>query len=480
MSDVLPQSATHDYMIDRRAAQDLVRGRHGAPFEVLGPHALPSGEETVVRAFLPGAHAGWLVLGPQSSGGAIEEAGDRIAMQRIHPEGLFAGVVTQPRETLTYAIAAEYGDGSVRRTRDPYACAPLLSDYDLYLLGEGTHYESYERLGAHTRSFDGVPGVGFAVWAPNARRVSIVGDFNGWDERLLPMRQRTNGIWELFVPDLAPGTLYKYAVLSWNADYHVLKADPYAFAAEVRPGTASRVWDLQGYAWSDEAWLRARTEQDALQQPMSIYELHVGSWRPNPGTESHAEVTYRELAHQVVPYLNDLGYTHVELMPIAEHPFDGSWGYQITGYFAPTSRFGTPQDFMYFVDYCHTHGIGVLLDWVPAHFPKDEHGLNYFDGSHLYEHADPRQGEHPDWGTLVFNFGRTEVCNFLLANALFWLDKYHIDGLRVDAVASMLYLDYSREAGEWLPNQYGGRENLERSTSCAGSTSWSMDAFPAP
>jgi 1,4-alpha-glucan branching enzyme len=446
----------HTDPIDQATITAIVEGLHGAPFDVLGPHRL-GGENGagVIRAFLPGAHAAWVI--PLSATAAPA----RLPMRSLHPEGFFSVLLPAEQMPERYLIEAEYSDSSHQRIHDPYVFGPLLSDFDLHLLGEGSHYEAYERLGAHPHQIDGVNGVAFAVWAPNARRMSIVGDFNGWDERALPMRQRSGGIWELFVPDLPIGTLYKYAVLSWHHGYRALKADPYAFAAEVRPGTASRVWDLGGYSWSDAEWLAERARRDLLRSPMTIYELHLGSWRPNADGEQRDHVSYRGLAHQLIPYLLEMGYTHVELMPVAEHPFDGSWGYQVTGYFAPTSRYGTPQDFMYFVDYCHQHGIGVLVDWVPAHFPKDEHGLNYFDGSHLYAHADPRQGEHPDWGTLVFNYGRNEVCNFLLANALFWLDKYHIDGLRVDAVASMLYLDYSRKAGEWLPNRYGGRENLE-------------------
>jgi 1,4-alpha-glucan branching enzyme len=449
--------------VDAAAMDAIVQGTHGAPFDVLGPHRVGAGDDapSAVRAFLPGARAAWVVPLADSSQDAPAPEQARVAMRRLHPRGFFSAILSPLPGPGRYVLETEYDDGSHRRTHDPYAFGPLLSEFDLHLLGEGTHYETYERMGAHRQIVNGITGIGFAVWAPNARRVSVVGDFNGWDERLLPMRLRSGGIWELFVPDLPIGTLYKYAVLSWNRGYRVLKADPYAFAAEVRPGTASRVWDLAGYEWSDADWLAERAMRDALSAPMTIYEVHAGSWRPDVDAPTADTVTYRGLAHQLVPYLKDMGYTHVELMPIAEHPFDGSWGYQVTGYFAPTSRYGAPQDFMYFVDYCHQHGIGVLLDWVPAHFPKDEHGLNYFDGSHLYEHADPRQGEHPDWGTLVFNYGRREVCNFLLANALFWLDKYHIDGLRVDAVASMLYLDYSRKAGEWLPNRYGGRENLD-------------------
>lgn len=442
--------------LDYGAIEALVAGRHGAPFDVLGRHVMTlDGEQvTIIRAFVPGASAMWVA--PQPSGRPA--AGEPLAMKRLRPEGLFSLVL--PGEPFTdYLLDVRRDDAAVERIADPYSFPPLLSDYDLYLIGEGTHQELYERLGAHPRRVRDVDGVSFAVWAPNARRVSIVGDFNGWDDRAHPMRMRSNGIWELFVPGVTVGALYKYAVLSWNQGYRSLKADPFAFTAELRPGTASRVWDLGGYVWRDEAWLRAREAANGFSAPISVYELHAGSWRPDEGADG-PRVSYRELAHQLAPYVQQMGYTHVELTPIAEHPFDGSWGYQVTGYFAPTSRFGAPQDFMYFVDYMHQHGIGVLVDWVPAHFPKDAHGLAFFDGSHTYEHADPRQGEQLDWGTLVFNYSRNEVRNFLISNALFWLDKYHIDGLRVDAVASMLYLDYSRNEGQWVPNQYGGRENL--------------------
>jgi 1,4-alpha-glucan branching enzyme len=445
-------AALHD-TLDGGAIEALVTGRHGAPFDVLGPHLQTLGDRPawIVRAFLPGATAAWVA--PESG-----ETVTLIPMRVLHPAGLFSAVMPSGWASR-YRLQVQRGSADTTSLVDPYALPPVLSDYDLHLMGEGKHFELYDRLGAHARAHDGVQGVAFAVWAPNARRVSVIGDFNGWDERIHPMRMRATGVWELFLPGVAVGALYKYDILSWSHGYRVRKADPFAFEAELRPGTASRVWDLSGYQWDDAGWLAERTRQNAPDAPMSIYELHPGSWRPS--SPDGRQVTYRELAHQLVAYLKEVGYTHVELMPIMEHPFDGSWGYQVTGYFAPTSRYGSPQDFMYFVDHCHQNGIGVILDWVPAHFPKDEHGLNYFDGSHLYEHADPRQGEHPDWGTLVFNFGRNEVRNFLIANALFWLERYHVDGLRVDAVASMIYLDYSRKEGEWLPNRYGGRENLE-------------------
>jgi 1,4-alpha-glucan branching enzyme len=339
---------------------------------------------------------------------------------------------------------------------------PLLTDYDLYLLAQGTHYRSYEKLGAHLVDVDGQRGTRFALWAPNAEAISVVGDFNGWDRQRHPMalRHHDAGIWECFIPAIGAGALYKYFVASKFDGYAVEKADPYAFASEVRPRSASKVWDLAGYAWGDADWLAARRRTSFLEAPMAIYEVHLGSWMRAP-EEGGRWLTYREAAPKLAEYVREMGYTHVEFLPLTEHPFDASWGYQTIGYYAPTSRFGDPQDLMFLIDTLHRNGIGVLMDWVPAHFPRDEHGLAYFDGTHLYEHADPRKGAHHEWGTLIFNYGRWEVVNFLLSNALFWLDKYHIDGLRVDAVASMLYLDYSRKEGEWLPNQYGGRENLE-------------------
>ena len=342
--------------------------------------------------------------------------------------------------------------------------APILTDDDIYLHAEGTHHRLYEKLGAQLTRRDGVNGVSFVVWAPAAARVSVVGSFNGWKADRHPMTSRgTGGLWELFIPGLKPGALYKYFIRSRIGDYAVAKADPWGFQMELRPQTASVVADLSRYSWSDAAWMATRRARQALDRPMTIYEVHLGSWRREAATGSPDGrwLTYRELADRLVPYVLEMGFTHIELMPITEHPYDGSWGYQIVGAFAPTSRFGTPDDFRNFIDVAHQAGLGVILDWVPAHFPKDEHGLGFFDGTHLYEHADPRQGEHKDWGTLVYNFGRREVANFVVNSALFWLDRYHIDGLRVDAVASMLYLDYSRKEGEWVPNRFGGRENLE-------------------
>ncbi|GAC1567475.1 MAG: 1,4-alpha-glucan branching enzyme [Ktedonobacteraceae bacterium] len=345
----------------------------------------------------------------------------------------------------------------------------ILSDYDLYLFGQGKHYQIYEKMGAHLRTVNGVSGVNFAVWAPNALNVSVIGDFNGWNRGANPMHRRHNdlGVWECFVPGLQAGALYKFAIYSRYNNYAVDKTDPYGFAAELRPKTASIVTDIHHYAWQDTEWMESRGERQKLDSPISIYEVHLGSWKHIPDRHSQGNpeedrfMTYHELAVELAAYVKDLGFTHIELLPVTEYPFDGSWGYQVTGYFAPTSRFGSPEEFQYFVDYMHLQGIGIILDWVPAHFPKDGTALSYFDGTHLYEYADTRKGEHKEWGTLVFNYGRSEVRNLLLASALFWLREYHIDGLRVDAVASMLYLDYLRNPGEWVPNQYGGREHLE-------------------
>ncbi|HFQ89546.1 MAG TPA: 1,4-alpha-glucan branching protein GlgB [Desulfobulbus sp.] len=339
--------------------------------------------------------------------------------------------------------------------------ANWLSDFDRYLMGEGTHERAYEKMGAHLVTMDGRDGVVFSVWAPNAREVAVIGEFNGWDGRHHPMHPSESGIWTLFIPGLPEYTVYKYRITA--ADGQVFdKSDPYGFFMEERPRTGSVVVDLDRYGWQDQDWMAGRAEKQSLESPLSIYEVHLASWRRLPDERwGQRYLTYREMAETLIPYVVEMGYTHIELMPIAEHPFDGSWGYQVLGFFAPTSRFGTPSDFMYFVDQCHRNSIGVILDWVPAHFPKDGAGLNYFDGTHLYSHEDPLQGEHRDWGTLVFNYGRNEVRSFLISNALFWLDKYHIDGLRVDAVASMLYLDYSRPEGQWVPNKYGGRENLD-------------------
>ena len=380
-------------------------------------------------------------------------------MAKINDTGFFE-VKIKDSKPFDYKFHVIDFSGDSKNVFDPYSFEPLLTDYDLYLFGQGTHYEIFNKLGAHKTKIKNIEGVHFAVWAPNAKRVSVIGDFNNWDGRQNPMCLRANsGVWELFIPELKNFDLYKFEIKT-QEDYILKKSDPYANFSQLRPDTASIVFDIQKYKWGDKEWLEKRKNNLALKKPLNIYEVHIGSWR-RIVEEQNRFMTYREFADQIVKYVKDMNYTHIELMPIEEHPFDGSWGYQVTGYFAPTSRYGTPEDFMYLVDKCHQNNIGVLLDWVPAHFPKDEHGLARFDGTALYEHDDPRQGEHPDWGTLIFNYGRCEVKNFLISNALFWLEKYHIDGLRVDAVASMLYLDYSKHDGQWLPNKFGGNENLE-------------------
>ena len=430
--------------------QRIIEVSHSDPHHVLGAHPARLSGKTglVIRAFHPDAVSADLIVSE-----------DRIPMKHLSPHGLFW--LWLPGKTLpfTYFLSFTFADGATWECDTPYRFMPTLGEQDLYFVGEGKHYTLYEKLGAHPMEMDGVGGTAFAVWAPNATRVSVVGDFNQWDGRVFPMRNMgATGIWEIFVPGVGAGSLYKYEVRTASGDLRI-KTDPYALSMELRPGTASRICDLNGYEWGDAKWMDERACRDHFSSPMSIYEVHLGSWlRVGEGPENWA--TYREAAVALAEHVTQYGFTHVELMPIMEHPFDASWGYQVTGYFAPTSRFGTPDDFRFFVDYLHQHGIGVILDWVPAHFPKDDFSLRLFDGSALYEHADPRQGEHKDWGTLIFNYGRNEVRNFLVSNALFWLDKYHIDGLRVDAVASLLYLDYSRDEGEWIPNRYGGNENL--------------------
>jgi 1,4-alpha-glucan branching enzyme len=437
----------------------IVHGDHWDPYSVLGLHELSSVaggvNGSLIRAFLPEARTAWVVDLERG------EPGERVAMERIHPDGFFAAVFPDRTPSFPYRLRLENHEGYSWEFVDPYAFGPVLTDFDLHLLGEGTHYRNYERLGAHLRTHAGFRGVHFAVWAPNAQRVSVTGNFNHWDGRRHPMGNRGGaGIWEIFIPDLSQGEVYKFEIKSRHNGYLVQKSDPYGFAAELRPKTASIVWDISHFAWGDQDWLAQRSERHGLDKAMAIYEVHLGSWK-RKADGGNGFLNYRELAEQLVAHLDHTHFTHVELLPITEHPFDGSWGYQPVGYFAPTSRHGTPDDFVYFVDYLHRHGYGVILDWVPAHFPNDVHGLGYFDGTHLFEHSDPRLGEHRDWGTKIFNYGRPEVRNFLFGNALFWLDRYHLDGLRVDAVASMLYLDYSREPGQWIPNAFGGNENLE-------------------
>jgi len=420
----------------------IVGGYHGDPFHVLGPHSV-NRKKWEVRAFLPQAESAAVVLNETG-----QDAGPtKAVMDKLHPDGFYC--VSLPGAPVAYTIRARLWDGREIEIDDPYRYGPQISDSDLYLHTEGTLFEAYRTLGAHVTE----SGVRFAVWAPNALNVTVAGEFNEWDIRRHPMRWRNGGVWELFVPGLKEGTIYKYYVRSKFGGYQQLKADPYAFFCEAPPKSASVVWQYDKYQWGDKEWMESRGATDWLTSPISVYEVHAGSWLRG--------LSYRELAVKLVEYVKLMGYTHIEFLPIMEHPFAGSWGYQVIGYFAPTARFGTPDDFKYLVDCCHRAGIGVIVDWVPAHFPKDAHGLDFFDGTALYEHADPRKGEQREWGTKIFNYGRNEVRSFLVSNALFWLKEYHVDGLRVDAVASMLYLDYSRKPGEWIPNQYGGNENLE-------------------
>lgn len=434
-------------------ADSVLSGDLRDPFAVLGPHFDRDAQETVIRVFRPGADA--VAVLDRRSGTLIG------ALDRSHGDGLFIGTFPRLLPPYDYRLRVLYGDTAVEM-EDPYRFGPWLGELDCHLLAEGTHLTPWTRLGAHPATLEGVDGTVFSVWAPNARRVSVVGDFNGWDGRVHPMRLHPGcGVWEIFVPGIGPGALYKYELKARDGHLLPLKSDPYAFYAEKRPATASIVHGLQPYDWQDGAWMDTRRRDGhRLDGPVSIYELHAGSWKRVP-EEGNRFLTWAELADQLVPYVRDLGFTHIELLPVHEHPFDGSWGYQPGSLFAPTSRYGTPEEFKAFIDACHRAGLGVIIDWVPGHFPTDAHALGWFDGTHLYEHSDPRQGRHMDWGTLIYNFGRTEVQHYLIANALYWCREFHIDGLRVDAVASMLYLDYSRKAGEWVPNRHGGNENLE-------------------
>lgn len=428
----------------------ILEARHHDPFSYLGPQLLPD-KRVAVRALVPRAHSLKVIL--KDGGGSFEA-------DLLHENGLFEAVLPATAWQKPYELEWQGQEGKIHRQEDAYAFGLCLGELDMHLFREGRHWKLFDHLGAHPRVINGVAGTQFAVWAPNARRVSVIADFNSWDGRVHPMRCRIEGgIWELFIPGVGLNAHYKFEMIGGNGALFN-KSDPFAFFSQHGPQTASLTWDYTRYRWRDEAWMSRRAALDQYHSPMSIYEVHVGSWKRSEGKEGRW-LTYVELADQLIPYVKDLGFTHIELMPVSEHPFDGSWGYQVGGYFAPTSRFGNPDEFREFVDRCHQAGIGVLVDWVPAHFPKDAHGLARFDGTSLYEHADPRQGEHADWGTLIFNFGRNEVRNFLIANALFWLEHYHIDGIRVDAVASMLYLDYSREHGQWVPNIHGGRENLD-------------------
>ncbi|PSO78134.1 MAG: 1,4-alpha-glucan branching enzyme [Cyanobacteria bacterium QS_4_48_99] len=444
----------------------IVGNQHQDPFQVLGSHPIERDGKTswVVRAHLPNADAAWVIL---------PEERKEYPMQSVHHPHFFECQIDVP-ELANYQLRVKEGDRD-RVIYDPYTFrSPRLTDFDIHLFAEGNHHRIYEKLGAHPTQLNGVRGVHFAVWAPNARSVSVIGDFNHWEGGEHQMGKRGNGVWELFIPEIGMGERYKYEIKDQSGQI-CHKSDPYGFEQEVRPQTASIVSDLDTYTWHDQEWMEQRRNTEPQEQPISVYEVHLGSWL-HTGTENPPEIgqvvrvsqkpegrflTYRELASQLIPYVKYQGFTHIELLPVAEYPYDGSWGYQVAGYYAPTSRYGSPQDLMYLIDQCHQNGIGVIVDWVPGHFPKDSHGLAYFDGTHLYEHSDPRRGEHKEWGTLVFNYSRNEVRNFLISNALFWFEKYHIDGIRVDAVASMLYLDYNRKADEWLPNWYGGNENLE-------------------
>ncbi|MGW8287227.1 MAG: 1,4-alpha-glucan branching protein GlgB [Desulfobulbales bacterium] len=431
--------------IDRVIASD-----HNDPFEVLGLHFIDQeGPAALVRTYQPHAESVQIVTGTTKQ-----------YMYKMRPEGLFEIILPEFSEPFPYQFEIQYYDKTIHTTADPYCFLPQLGEIDRYLFNSGTHYRLYEKLGAHRTSINEIDGTIFRLWAPAARRVSVIGDFNSWDGRVHQMRSLdSSGIWEIFIPGISDNQLYKFEIRTQYKDL-LIKSDPFQFFGELRPKTASIVRSIENYAWNDDDWLEKRRSSKPYDQPISIYEVHLGSWRRDPN-DPERFLTYREVADALVPYVKDMGFTHIELMPVMEHPLDESWGYQVTAYYSITSRYGTPEEFMYLVDLCHQNDIGVILDWVPAHFPSDAHSLSRFDGTALYEHQDPRQGTHPEWGTMIFNYGRKEVSNFLIANALFWFDKYHVDGLRVDAVASMLYLDYSRKEGEWIPNCYGGRENID-------------------
>ena len=434
------------HYINKDELNTIVNSDHKDPHHFLGQHTLADGS-AYINVYQPYTKCINIIN---------LETKENIEMEQIDDSGVYTVQLDKP---IKYKIVYKNFEGHNWEGYDPYNFEPYITEFDCYLFGQGTHYEVYDKLGAHLIELDGVEGVLFAVWAPNAKRVSVIGDFCGWDGRILQMRSVGNsGIFELFVPGLTENERYKFEIKSMDGRIFE-KSDPYAVHAELRPNTASVVWDVNRFTWGDSTWIEEQAQKDTLNQPISIYEVHLGSWKRDDSDTGF--INYRELAHELVDYVKELAYTHIELMPVAEHPFDGSWGYQVTGLFAPTSRFGTPDDFMYFVDYCHQNDIGIIVDWVPAHFPKDPHGLINFDGTALFEHADYKQAEHPHWGTMIYNYGRNEVKNFLISNAIFWLEKFHIDGLRVDAVASMLYLDYGKESGEWIPNPHGGRENID-------------------
>ena len=441
-----------DTVLSQSQIDALINANHGDVFSVLGLHKHPRGKGLIARVLLPGASAVDLI--DNKSKKAL------VSLNKIHEAGLFEGSLSRRNVLFSYHLSVQYEDKTLK-INDPYQFPTLLSENDLYLFCEGTQERLYKWMGARHREIDGIRGVLFVVWAPNASRVSVVGEFNGWDGRCHTMRKHPGaGVWEIFIPDLGEGAIYKFEIKNSQGELLPLKADPYAFAMQHPPETASVTVTDQSYCWKDEVWMQDRASSaDHYHQAVSIYEVHAGSWRRH--IKGNRYLNFRELADELIPYVLDLGFTHIQFMPISEYPFDGSWGYQPIGMFAPSSRFGTPDDFRYFVDSCHQQGIGVLLDWVPGHFPTDQHGLSRFDGSYLYEHEDPRKGFHPDWNTLIYNYGRAEVKSYLISNAMYWLEEFHLDGLRVDAVASMLYLDYSRQQDQWIPNQFGGRENLE-------------------
>lgn len=451
--------------LDPNEIAALLHGAHSDPFGVLGPHRV--GEDLVVRVFRPEAREIQII--------SADDSTKVFPAERLHIEGLYQATIPNETRAFSYRVKVVAFDGSEQTLRDPYSYGPIMGEVDLHLFAEGTDKRLCDKFGAHLREVAGDRGTYFAVWAPNAERVSVVGDFNGWDGRVHPMR-KLSGVWEIFLPGVSEGAHYKYEIKARSGAL-LLKSDPVGFFSQHGRQTSSMVYDLTRYQWSDGDWMEARREKIWHRSAVSIYEVHLGSWR-RVAEQGNRFLSYLEFAEILLPYVLEMGFTHLELMPIAEHPFDGSWGYQVTNYYAPTSRFGTPDELRHFIDACHRAGVGVIMDWVPAHFPKDAHGLAEFDGTHLYEHADPRQGEQQDWGTLIFNFGRNEVRNFLTANALFWLEQYHIDGLRVDAVASMLYLDYSRQPGQWIPNQFGGRENLEAVFFLKQTNELCYEAFP--
>ncbi len=453
--------------IDPHEIAALLHASHADPFKVLGPHK--SGDDLVVRVFRPEAKEIQIV--------SAKDPEKIFPAERLHIEGLYQATVPNESADFAYRVKVIGFDGSEQLLRDPYSYGPIMGEVDRHLFAEGNDKKLYEKFGAHLREISGERGVYFAVWAPNASRVSVVGDFNFWDGRVHPMRKLLgSGVWEIFVPGVKEGAHYKYEIKAASGAL-LLKSDPFGYFSQHGVQTSSMVYDLDRYQWSDSDWMAEREKKQWHQSAVSIYEVHLGSWQ-RVLEEGNRSLSYLEFAERLLPYVVEMGFTHIELLPIAEHPFEGSWGYQVTNYYAPTSRFGNPDELRHFIDACHRAGVGVIMDWVPAHFPKDAHGLAEFDGTDLYEHADPRQGEHQDWGTLIFNFGRNEVRNFLTANALFWLDKYHIDGLRVDAVASMLYLDYSREPGQWIPNAFGGRENLEAVHFLKQTNEWCYESFP--